>query len=65
MNQIEEKLKEISKLSNDIEYIQSEFRGKLFGSCPDGDVKIHQMIHFAKEYDWLLEMIIDVSKKLD
>mgnify|MGYP003663371345 CR=1 FL=1 len=60
----ESKLKELSKLSDEIKYVEEEFNQKLWGSCPDGDVKLHQMIDFAKEYDWLLEMIINLSKKV-
>lgn len=60
----DKKLKELNQLSEDIKYIEGEFQGKLYGSCPDGDVKLHQLIDFAKEYDWLLEMVIKLSKKI-
>tara|TARA_R100000541_G_C1897352_1_gene84098 strand:- start:102322 stop:102522 length:201 start_codon:yes stop_codon:yes gene_type:complete len=51
-------------LSNNITYLKEEFEGKLWGSCPDGDVKLYQMLEFAREYDWLLEDIIKLSKEL-
>lgn len=61
---IEQKINETKQLASDIEYLQKEFEGKLYGSCPDGDVKLHQMIAFAKEYDYILEHIIKISKNI-
>ena len=61
----EDKINMIKRMHSDIEYASSEFEGKLFGSKPDGDVKFHQMVEFAKENDWLLEMIIKIAKELD
>lgn len=60
-----DKIKMIKRMHSDIEYASSEFEGKLFGSNPDCDVKFHQMVEFAKENGWLLEMIIKIAKELD
>jgi hypothetical protein len=60
----EESINKRIVLSKNISYLKEEFEGKLWGSCPDGDVKLYQMLEFAREYDWLLEDIIKLSKEL-
>ena len=61
---VEDKLKSISEINSDIEYLKGEFNGKLWGSRPDGDVKLEQIIAFAQENEGLLEHIAEVAKKL-
>ena len=65
MSKVEEEINKVKKLSSEIDYLEDEFNGRLYGSCPDGDVKLFQMIAFAKEYGWLLEHIIKVAEELD
>lgn len=64
MSEIEKKLKELSELSDQVKFVNSEFTQKLYGSCPDGDVTLAQMIDFIRKNDGLLEMIIDLEKKI-
>lgn len=65
VNQVQEKLKMIGSLNADIEYLRGEFNGKLYGSCPDGDVTLEQIIAFAQENEGLLEHICEVAKKIN
>ncbi len=60
----EESINKKLALSENISYLKGEFEGKLWGSRPDGDVKLYQMLEFAREYDWLSEDIIKLSKEL-
>lgn len=60
----EQKIKDAIKQGERLKYLEEEFNNKLYGSVPNGDVKLYQMIEFAKEYDWLLEDIIKASKDL-
>lgn len=62
--QTEKQIKEVNQLASDLEYLQQEFNQKLYGSQPDGDVKLHQIIDYAKENYHTLEMIIEVAKRL-
>ena len=61
---IEEKIQKTLRNADTLNYLKNEFEGKLYGSVPNGDVKLYQMIAFAKEYDYLLEDIIRFSKEL-
>lgn len=61
---VEDKIKSINEINSDIEYLRGEFNGKLWGSRPDGDVKLEQIIAFAQESEGLLEHIAEVAKKL-
>lgn len=61
----QEKIENARRLGSNLKMLEEEFNNKLFGSAPHGDVKLYQMIDFAKEHDWLLEMIIKVSKEID
>ena len=63
--QIEDKIKVIKAINDDIEYLRDEFNGKLWGSRPDGDVKLESIIAFAQENEGILEHIIEFSKKLN
>ena len=62
---IEDELKMISELNRDTEYLRGEFKGKLCGSVPDGDVKLESIIAFAQENEGLLEHVADFAKKLN
>lgn len=64
MNKIKDKIAVINQFSSQFDYVKSEFQGKLFGSCPDGDVTLEQILQFIDENDGLLEMILELSNKL-
>jgi len=64
MNDIETKIKQLSELSDKIKYVNSEFSQKLWGSAPNGDVTLAQMIKFIKDNPGVMEMIIELEKKI-
>lgn len=64
MNKTQKKIANINQFASQFEYVKSEFNERLFGSCPDGDVTLEQMLEFIDENEGLLEMILDLSKQL-
>ena len=60
---IEERVHRAQKIASDYDYLNGEFQGKLWGQ-QDGSVTLVAMIKFAKEYDYLLEHIIALSKEI-
>ena len=60
---IKEKIKDMKKVSSDMDYLTEEFRGKLYSTI-DGYVSIEQMLDFAMEYDYLLEHILATAKTI-
>lgn len=60
---VEEKVKMAQRIASDFDYLRGEFEGKLYGDR-DGAVTLVSMIKFAKEYDYILEHIISLSKDI-
>ena len=63
VDRLQDKIEKIKSVSSDVDYLRGEFNGKLFATR-DGHVDIVSMLDFAMEYDYLLEHIIQVSKKI-
>lgn len=64
MNKTQKKIANINQFASQFDYVKSEFSEKLFGSCPNGDVTLEQMLQFIDENDGLIEMILELSKQL-
>lgn len=64
MKDVTKKTNNISKFASQFDYVKSELQGRLFGSCPDGDVTLEQMLQFIEDNEGLLEMILELSKQL-
>ena len=62
---MEDKIKIIKRLSQDAEYLRNEYETiKLWGSCPDGDVKFDKLMEWLVKNDYLVEHMIKVSKEI-
>ena len=62
---MEDKIKIIKRLSQDAESLRNEYETiKLYGSCPDGDVKFDKLMEWLVKNDYLVEHMIKVSKEI-
>ena len=62
---MEDKIKIIKRLSQDADYLRNEYETiKLWGSCPDGDVKFDKLMEWLVKNDYLVEHMIKVSKEI-
>lgn len=62
---MEDKIKGLSKLNSDLDYLRNEYDElRLWGSCPDGDVKFNTFMEWLGEHDYLVSHMIEVAVKL-
>lgn len=55
----------ITRISNDVEYLREEYEQvKLWGSCPDGDVKFGKIASWLYENQHIVEHMIKVANDL-
>ncbi|AUR90626.1 hypothetical protein NVP1148O_37 [Vibrio phage 1.148.O._10N.286.54.A10] len=61
------KTKEIIDLAKDLEYLRDEIEvnNKLFADRIDGYVTLDKLIEYCKENDHILEMAIQIAKKVN
>lgn len=65
MENKEDIFNKITSISSDVEYLKGEYEQvKLWGSCPDGDVKFGQIANWLYENQYLVEHMIKVSNDL-
>lgn len=59
------KIEAIQKINDDCDYLRGEYDLiKLWGSCPDGDVKFDSLIEWLAENADVVEHMISTSKKI-
>tara|TARA_R110000782_G_scaffold248415_2_gene335344 strand:+ start:41 stop:256 length:216 start_codon:yes stop_codon:yes gene_type:complete len=62
---LENKIADMKSISSDVDYLRNEISGKLHSKKGfDGEVDIVTMLEFALEYDYLLEHIVIVARKI-
>lgn len=62
---MEDKIKALNKLNCDLDYLRDEYETiRLWGSCPDGDVKFDKFMEWLGDNDYLVEYMIKVAVKL-
>jgi hypothetical protein len=55
----------MQSISSDVDYLKNEISGKLHSKRGfDGEIDIITLLDFAVEYDYLLEHIMTVAKKI-
>jgi len=63
---MEDKIKIIKRLSQDAESLRNEYETiKLYGSCPDGDVKFDKLMEWLAENYYLVDHMIKVGKEIN
>jgi hypothetical protein len=63
---LSEKVSEISKIDSDIAYLKDEYEeNKLWGSCPDGDVRFESMLEWLHANQHKVEHMIMVANKIE
>lgn len=62
---MEDKIKALSKLNSDLDYLRNEYMElRLWGSCPDGDVPFNKFMEWLGENDYLVNHMTKVAVKL-
>ena len=62
---MKDKITKIQKINDDIKYLYDEYeRVKMWGSCPDGDLKFEALMEWLSNDDnaSMMEFMIKVSK---
>ncbi len=62
---MQDKIAIISKVKNDLDYLRSQYEPvKLWGSCPDGDVKFESFMEWLSDEDnqYMVEFMINTAK---
>lgn len=64
---MDDKITKITKINADIKYLKDEYeRVKMWGSCPDGDLKFEALMEWLSNDDnvYTIEFMIKVSKAI-
>jgi len=62
-----DKISKIKKIAADTDYLSDEYeKVKLWGSCPDGDLKFESLMEWLSNEDniYMIEHMIKVSKEI-
>ena len=62
-----DKISKIKKIAADTDYLKDEYeKVKLWGSCPDGDLKFESLMEWLSSEDniYMIEHMIKVSKEI-
>lgn len=63
---VQDKLKKMQKLTQDCDYLRDEYEQvKLWGSCPDGDVKFEKLMGWLSKNDDIVSHMLKVSKEIN
>ena len=65
-NKAADKIKSIKQINSDLEYLKGEYDSyKLWGHCPDGDVKFENLLAWLVEHKYDVEHMIKVGTQLE
>ncbi len=60
-----DKIKRMKTLVQDSDYLRGEYESiKLWGDCPDGDVKFERLMVWLEENEHIVTHMIKVSKEI-
>lgn len=62
-----DKIRKMKKVVADTDYLRDEYeKVKLWGNCPDGDVKFEKLMEWLSNEDnqYMMEFMIKVSKEI-
>lgn len=58
-----DKIQNVINTAQELDYLKDEYKNiKLWGSCPDGDVKFNDLMKWIGENEHFVEHAIKVSK---
>tara|TARA_R100001143_G_scaffold39707_1_gene36298 strand:- start:238 stop:435 length:198 start_codon:yes stop_codon:yes gene_type:complete len=63
---MKEKIKKISKIENDLNYLRGEYKNiVLWGTIPDGDVSFESLIEWFANNEDVAKFMLDTAKELN